>query len=606
MDTITLKLKPKYREEIELILQTDKESEYTDIPNGKEVVYNDNPYLFLLSGATSIPSKVYINDEAYDAEFCSGGADGIQFRLKGCDRPFLQSFGAIRIEVWLDGKQYDSKSVAVLVSDSEINNGVINMIEYIYENCEDYLYEEHKYSTILSGIKANETISLEAKIAFLEQTLEIYKKSYQYLKTNPYCKLEKTEAVDSFDKLQSISRKTIQYITNNIDELAVANYDTGIRYNNQYYQPNKVLVERNSYSYDVYENRIIVGFLKTIVSEINITIKSLLEKTYLKNKTSAQDGYIDSMYQIFSRSIKRINGYIESLKSLHNKYQQLYYFYTQLFNLSADAVRMIPVFTPVFRSINAYRQIYTVIHRWFSIGNYDLGKDELLLSFISTSKIYEYYCLIKMLSHITENTDYALTESKRISYCVNNNYYEDMKYNNTFIFFNSDSKLTLYFQPVVYGDSRAFNGLDLFRNTSSNAKKDNSNKGKTYTPDYIIRIEYNDMIDYIILDAKFSTPENIRLHQLQELVYKYLFSISTLHEKDRIKGLYILCGKKLGNDMEDNIHDLAQKIGYSVTPFADILVMNGVKTDDYSMTSMIFNNVISTDAPKSTAIENQI
>ena len=75
---------------IELILQTDKESEYTDIPNGKEVVYNDNPYLFLLSGATSIPSKVYINDEAYDAEFCSGGADGIQFRLKGCDRPFYR------------------------------------------------------------------------------------------------------------------------------------------------------------------------------------------------------------------------------------------------------------------------------------------------------------------------------------------------------------------------------------------------------------------------------------------------------------------------------------------------------------------------------------
>ena len=132
MDTITLKLKPKYREEIELILQTDKESEYYDIPNGKEVVYNDNPYLFLLSGATAIPSKVYINDEAYDTEFCSGGTDGIQFRLKDCDRPFLQSFGAIRIEVWTDGKQYYSKSIAVLVSYSEINNGVINMIEYIY------------------------------------------------------------------------------------------------------------------------------------------------------------------------------------------------------------------------------------------------------------------------------------------------------------------------------------------------------------------------------------------------------------------------------------------------------------------------------------------
>lgn len=601
MDTITLKLKPKYHEEIELILQTDKESDYFDIPNGKEVVYNDNPYLFLLSGDVVIPSKVYINDEAYDVEFCSGETDGIQFRLKDCDKPFLQSFGAIRIEVWIDGKQYYSKSIAVMVSDSEINNSVINMIEYIYMNCEDYLYEEHKNSSILSGIKANETISLEAKIAFLKQTLEIYKKSYQYLKTNPYCKLEKTEAVDSFDKLQSISQRTIQYITNHIDELSVVNYDTGIRYNNQYYQPNRVLVERNIYSYDVYENRIIVGFLKTLVSEITVTIKSLLEKTYLKNKSSTKDGYIDSMYQIFSRSIKRINGYIESLKTLHNEYQQLYYFYTRLFNISTDAVRNVPVFTPVFRSINAYRQIYTVIHNWFSIGNYDLGKDELLLSFISTSKIYEYYCLIKMLCHIIVNTDYDLTESKHILYRVNNCYYEDTKYNNTFIFDNGISKITLYFQPVIYDNDRAFNGLSLFRNTSTNAQKDNNNRGKTYNPDYIIKFEYDGIVDYLILDAKFSTPENIRLHQLQELVYKYMFSISTLKENDHKKGLYILCGKKHGNDEESIVHDLAQRIGRSVTPFADIVVMNGMKTDDYSMTSIIFDNLLSTAAPEGTA-----
>lgn len=587
-----MKLLPKYHEEIELLLQTNKESEIFDIPTGKEVVFNDNPYSFLLPGVTLLPSKVYINDEAYDAEFCSEELGGVQFKLKDCDKPFLQSFGAIKIEVELNGNQYYSKSVAVLVSNTDINNGVINMIEYIYDNCEDYLYEEHKYSSILSGIKENETISLEAKIAFLEQTLDIYKKSYQYLKTNPYCKLVKTESVDSFDKLQTISQRTIQYITNNIDELTVVNYDTGIRFNNQYYQPNRVLVERNSYSYDVYENQIIIGFLKTLVSEISLTIKNLLEKTYLKSKTTPQEGYIDSMYQIFSRSIKRINGYIESLKALQNSYQQLYYFYSKLFNISADTVRTLPVFSPVFRSINAYRQIYILIHRWFSIGNYDLGKDELLLSFISTSKIYEYYCLIKMLSYVNGNTDYSLIESKRVAYRVNNGYYLDTKYNNTFIFDNGDSKLTLFFQPVIYGDNRAFNGIDIFRNTSSNSKKDNNSRGKTYTPDYIIKVEHENMTEYIIIDAKFSTPENIRLHQLQELVYKYLFSISTLNDNDQITGLYILCGKKLGNDVEDTIHDLAQKIGYHVKPFGEILVMNGVNKDDYSMISIIFNNVL--------------
>ena len=80
-----------------------------------------------------------------------------------------------------------------------------------------------------------------------------------------------------------------------------------------------------------------------------------------------------------------------------------------------------------------------------------------------------------------------------------------------------------------------------------------------------------------------------------------MFSISTLKENDHKKGLYILCGKKHGNDEESIVHDLAQRIGRSVTPFADIVVMNGMKTDDYSMTSIIFDNLLSTAAPEGTA-----
>ena len=155
-----------YHDEIELLLQTERESGYFDIPTGKEVVFNDNSYLFLLSGVTLLPSNVYINDELYDAELVRNSSDGVLFRLKDHDKPFLQSYGAIIIELELDGKHFFSKSIAVMVSNTEVNNSVMNMIEYIYSNCEDYLYEEHKYSSILSRIKKNDTISLEAKIAF--------------------------------------------------------------------------------------------------------------------------------------------------------------------------------------------------------------------------------------------------------------------------------------------------------------------------------------------------------------------------------------------------------------------------------------------------------
>lgn len=586
-----MKLHPNHQEDIDIVLQTETESNFFDIPTGREVVYNDNSYHFYITGITTIPSKVYINDEIYDVEFCENISDSLKFRLKDCDKPFLHSFGAVKIEVDINNQRYYSKSIAVMVSNNDINNSVMNMIQFIYDNCEDYLYEEHKHSSTLTGIKESEIVSLEAKIAFLQKTLTVYKNSYQYLKISPYSKLQKAESVDTFDKLQSVSQNTIRYITNHIDELAAVNYDTGIRFNNQYYQPNRILVERNSYSSDVYENQVIVGFLKKLVSDIITIIRDLQERTYFKNKGLAKSGYIDSMYQIFSRSIEKINSYINTLTALKTEYQQLYYFYSKLFDIKADPVINLPIFTPVFRSINAYRQIYQAIHEWFSIGNYDLGKEELLLSFISTSKIYEYYCLIKLLHHLNINTKMELIESKHASYVVKNPYYSDTKYNNTFIFEGESIKLTLFFQPVIYGNDLAFNGIYLFRNTTTNSRTDNSKKGRIYTPDYLIKIEYDDKSDYIILDAKFSTPENVRTHQLQELVYKYLFSVSPLNSQDCILGMYILCGKTSGSDAQNIVHDLAFSLPRTVTPFGEILVMNGTDTSDYNMPDIIVKKI---------------
>lgn len=580
--------------DMSVVLTTENSDDFFEIPTGKEFVYNDNMYEFTLSGTTDVPLKVFINDEAYDIQLCGISSDSITFKLKQCekDKPFLHCFGAVKIEIEMTDVSYYSTSIAVMVSNTNINNSVLNMVQFIYDNCEEYLYEEHKHSLKSVGIQDNEIKSLEAKIAFLQRAVDVYKQSYQYMKTNPYGKLEKTERVDSFNKLQSISPNTIRHIVNHIDELTAVNYDTGIRFNNQYYQPNRVLVECNSYSYDVYENRMIIGFLKTIVVDISGDIHMLQERTYFPKKTTVSSDYIDSMYQIFSRSLKRIADIIEKLKTLQAQYTELYFFYSRLIGITADPIRTLPIFSSVFRSINAYRQIYQIISEWFSIGNYDLGKDDLILSFISTSKIYEYYCLIKMLKHISQNMNMELIESKHMLYGVRNRYFSDTKYNNTFVFTKQETKLTLFFQPVIFGNDSTINGISLFRNTSTNAQQDVRKKGGfIYTPDYLIKIETNGVANYIILDAKFSTTENIRIHQLQELVYKYLFSISPLNENESISGLYILCGKTSGDDKEDIVHDLAQKIHHIVKPFADILVVGGNKTDDYSMLDILFNSI---------------
>lgn len=594
-DTVSLTLRSKYHGEINITLSTDVDDSYFSIPSGKEVVYNDNSYSFCVVGNPILPAKFIINDDQYDTEqiFASSQTIDVWFALKDsehkfCQNPFRDNFGAVKIGLEIGGKCYYSKSIAVMVSNTTINNNVMNMVQYIYDNCEKYLYEEHEHSTISSGIKEDEIISLEAKIAYLEKALKIYKEAYHYLKVNPYSKLRTIEEIGSFEQLQTVSANTIRYIAMHTDDLVAVNYDTGIRYNKLFYQPTRTLIEHNTRTFDVYENQIIVGFLYTVVEEITQIIKELQERNYIRNKSLVKDGYIDSMYKIFSRSLRKINEYSVKLISLREEYKQLYFYYSNMMNLKGAILKQPPKFTPVFRTINAYRQIYQVIIDWFSCGSYDLSKEELLLSFISTSKIYEYYCLVKFLRYMDKKTEYKLISSQRVIYSNANRYYVNTKHNNKFTFQNDKARLVLYFQPVIYNNDKVINGLRLFRNTSTNCKSNATGKGSSYTPDYVLKKEYADHSEYLIMDAKFSTPDNIRYHSLQDLVYKYLFSISPLDINDKINGMYIICGKTSNVDEQNTVHDYALHIKRSVEPFAEIVTMGGLDTGNYYIPSVIY------------------
>ena len=575
-------------------MQCKNDSDYFEIPSGKEIVYNDNEYVFVVQDTISLPKEVYINDEYFDVKFIKNENGKLYFRLidedkAECKLPFLDCFGAIKIKMEIDGTTFISSSIAVMVSNNTMNSSVMKMVQYIYDNCEDYLYEQHKYSSISTSIKDSKIISLEAKISYLNKIIEAYKKVYEYLRISPYTKLQKTESVDSFEKLQSISSNTIRYISCHSDELIAVNYYTGIRYNKQYYQPNKTLIEYNTQSYDVYENQVVVGFLRSIVNEITKIINDIQERYYTESRAIIQEGYFDSMYQIFSRSIEKINTSTAMLIYLKSQYQQLYFAFSNLLSIKGYNVTAVPEYTPVFQSISAYNQIYRMIFKWFSCGNYELGKEELLLSFISTSKIYEYYCLIKLLRHFEKINNVKFIKATNMNYHVTDDLYINTKYNNTFFYEKDDVNITIYYQPVIYSNDLAINNIFLFRNNAPNIS--DKTAIPYYSPDYIIKISKESNSKYIILDAKFSSPKKIREKQLEHLVFKYLFSISPLKENDSVIGLYILCGKKSGSDRLDIVHNIARKINKVVRPFAEIAIMNGFDTNDDSIPQLILKDI---------------
>lgn len=573
---------------------------------GDEYVYNDYAYYLSVideKGESPRIDSIFVNNEIIeDSSFLSE---------KKPLTIFLECFGIIKIEVVVNGISYVTQNIRVAMKEESVNKNILNMIDYIYDNCDDYLYEEHKNSKTESGIATNPNVSIDSKLSLLSEIYDTYVRTFNTLKNSAQTKFISTNKIGDFNELQSITPNTLNYIVNHPEELQPVGYNSGISINKQYYQPQKTLVKTVGYSHDIYENQVVVGFLKTVIRELE-EIQITIEKHKKRNTTPyRKDGYIDSAYFIYTRNTKLLNDYLSSIDKSLADIKKLYVEYKKILNVSGLDVISIPRFTNVFRRIMPYNLIFKEIVKWFNCGNYDMSKSDLLLSFVSVSKIYEYFCLLKINCALKKcGYDYVsgfphkYTESR---------YYHNTIYNNTFEFTKDQINVTVYYQPVIYGKSlknikrEKLNGIYLFRNTTISIKEPNAlalldereaQQGNYYTPDYLIKISANNITEYYILDAKHSSPNNIKRYQLPYLVFKYLFSISTIARGTSVAGMCILCGKS-NNNSSENLYDVAEELDITINPKAHICSITGNdvnnETDLIQFISCLESDILNSD-----------
>lgn len=205
-----------------------------------------------------------------------------------------------------------------------------------------------------------------------------------------------------------------------------------------------------------------------------------------------------------------------------------------------------------------------------------------MLNFINAPSIYEAYVLIKLINQI-KGRDYKLVESKTVIYPRQTNWlYRNQKYNNTFVFEFEDTKITLYYEPVIYDEDRAnVNGIGVYRNNSVslNRETDDERQGHYYVPDYVIKYENGEREQYMLCDAKFSRKEKVKYQLMPDLLYKYISSISLLDEKSEIKGLIVFYGINEDNTLMESFYDRQVRDGKKVTPRVEMLPLSENLTD---------------------------
>ncbi len=446
----------------------------------------------------------------------------------------------------------------------------------------------------------DETLPLD-RIEALDRVLRVYETGLPYFRANPRMRLVTEERIDSVEKLRQFGHATAAYMASHPEHLSPANARHGIRLGQRTYLPRKALVQSERKSTDTEENRVVVGFLRTLSADIREErerVESILDSmkgsidvgsSHSPDKGEDQKeadvrratpiGYTATGNAILNDTAKRLHLYVNALTERAERVQVLHQHYRD-----AMQVKDIPITgavkpTPVFLSIPVYRMIFEVIRDWQRSEWKSHEGEAGLLSFLRHSRLYECYLLVSMLEAFAAD-GFQVVHKKRHAYTAPYADWEQSDYANTFVLrktFEAEGnrqslEVTLYYEPVVRAASATYdrrnaplyeNGVRFCRTTTLSPEESSDGSrlkgvgfGSTlfYTPDYLVRIrrfasnERGQEVlvgatTWAVADAKYATKETVTMYRAMPTAFKYLFGMKPLDSDTNMLGLWLFCGK---------------------------------------------------------------
>lgn len=206
-------------------------------------------------------------------------------------------------------------------------------------------------------------------------------------------------------------------------------------------------------------------------------------------------------------------GVVDRFSEKKNILEEIYYRYENNLKCIPENIYGLPKLTNTFKQIYHYRICYECMAKWFETGDYTFDHLNYLFKLKTLSRIFEYYCLIK-LQNAMSLCGFILRDSDRIIYDVEDDF-ENI--NNKYIFEGNGYEITLLYEPSIWIDKS--NVCTNLYSTGYNFIK--SRWSDRWTPDFVLKISGNYKDYYYILDAKYSNFYNVKRRYIPALVLKY-------------------------------------------------------------------------------------
>lgn len=413
--------------------------------------------------------------------------------------------------------------------EDDVDN-ISSMLEYLSEFNDEtvmdwvFLYgpQKEKIGLHEGNWKKHAFKTLPSYMQLIKEIIVCYTKNLVLFKSVAKRTVREESRLTDYNKVDKVTFQSFNWLVQNLNQMFKTDNRRGISVFGDNYLPNKIMTSVKIQSLDVYENKVVVSFLHTVLEQAKSLYNDFNDivrketKILEKIQGNLTGGYVAPIFTIKTIQIKYSKSLLEKLSFLVKKMQMLERNYYELFNLCGSIFTSLPRKTKTFQEIKPYIQVYEMIIRWYCYGEVCLDKERLILQVRTLDKLFEYYCLFEILSLFAQHGFIVSAKDNSISrFCYSGNRVQEQEnIPNTYILEKGKISVTVYYQPVIRSE-RLENDLDLYRTTENRISE-------YYIPDFVVKFTLDGRNDeYIILDSKFSSRNNIKKYYLNNVLQKY-------------------------------------------------------------------------------------
>lgn len=443
---------------------------------------------------------------------------------------FRESFGYSNVRAFVDDELFYEIAFNVSTNQEKFEN-IKGMMSYLLANNErilDVCFSRTKYKAKNDG---EYDASFDSIIALAEKIVSSCEERKYILSKELRHKLELVKEPANNRNYYNISPYDV---IDNLEQIYQGYSPNSLTLFGKVYSLDNISRENHIDSYNLIENQILLGGLVSIKEALLEISSSIESKSFEPNHDKEYevirlhhkpDNFVieDLYVQLTTAGMaKRINSVLKSIDEL------LHIFQKRLRVEFNGYIR--PTLTAYAKKSSFYLLVYNYLNEWYCLGSPDVGIDHDLTKIRSTSKIYEFFTLYKLI-------DKLYLDGWKVTKSVESSYFK------RFIpsqvdFKKEESVLTIYYEKKVYGFSKNTQHNDLVALNKNNTR----NKYNYYNPDFLLVKRKDDCISYYILDSKYSSSRTLQEYKVLDNIFEKYFvnfatynSISNSLEKDSIK-----------------------------------------------------------------------